>query len=173
MRSAYLAEFGVTVHEDGKVVNSSTGNTLTHYQDKFGYHRVNVKRSDGKRVGLFVHRALAIAFIPNPENKRCVNHKNGIKSDYRLENLEWCSHKENTDHAIRTGLFDPRSPKGEHERKRMRNIAVMDLVRLGWTHDEIGAAFGFDGVNVCHIKKKIQKMNMTTNELRELHSILQ
>ena len=53
---------------------------------------------------IFLHRIIAQAFIPNTENKRCVNHINGIKNDYRICNLEWCTHSENAKHAFLTKL---------------------------------------------------------------------
>ena len=69
-----------------------------------GYFRCNLKNG-GKRYDFTIHKLVALAFIPNEENKPFVNHKNGIKTDNRVENLEWCSASENITHAVKNRLI--------------------------------------------------------------------
>jgi hypothetical protein len=65
------------------------------------------------------HRIIAKTFIPNPENKPQVNHINGIKTDNRVENLEWATASENGKHAYKTGLSSqPKGDKHFHYGKR-------------------------------------------------------
>jgi hypothetical protein len=79
-------------------------------RDEDGYAIVGLTNRKGKLKNKKVHRLVAIAFIPNPKNKPEVNHKNGIKDDNVVINLEWTTTKENADHAIKTGLVDHVGP---------------------------------------------------------------
>ncbi len=80
--------------------------------DKFGYIRCGLNKDD-KRTTIKVHRLVAEHFIPNPENKEQVNHKNMIKSDNRVENLEWATRSENTKHSY------------DNDSKRVRQFGVL------------------------------------------------
>jgi len=77
-----------------------------------GYYSVSLYNNDTKKsLTASIHRLVAMAFISNPDNKKCVNHINGIKTDNRVENLEWVSYKENTKHAAQTKLWKPNTKK--------------------------------------------------------------
>jgi len=76
----------------GNVKNDKTGRILKTYTKPSGYKQVQLGR---KTIPQYIHRLVAKAFIPNDDNKPQVNHKNGDKSDNRVENLEWVTASEN------------------------------------------------------------------------------
>jgi len=79
------------------------GKKITKFNSKIGYV-VCFLYKDNKKHSIQLHRIIANAFIPNPKNKPFVNHINGVKSDNRIENLEWVTASENTIHAYSIGL---------------------------------------------------------------------
>jgi hypothetical protein len=68
------------------------------------YFIVTLVDATGKRKNKSIHRIMCETFLPNPENKRHVNHKDGNKLNNNLNNLEWATEKENSQHAVNTGL---------------------------------------------------------------------
>ena len=113
-----------TVNESGNVFSPRTGKRLKPIMmgSKYLYvHLCNGKKTTCKRL----HRVVAEAFIPNPNNLPQVNHIDGNKNNCSAENLEWCSPKENTKHAIETGLIKPKgedNPSAKLTESDVRNI---------------------------------------------------
>ncbi|VXC99475.1 NUMOD4 domain-containing protein [Sphingobacterium multivorum] len=91
-----------------KIVSNGNGSflkkgiVLKPYLDKDGYATVNLYKNRKKRL-IRIHRLVAMAFIPNSNNKPAINHKNSIRDDNRVENLEWVSVSENNKHAFEYG----------------------------------------------------------------------
>lgn len=99
-----------SISDEGQIRNNRTGYILKSYIQN-GYCHVTLYINKKPRR-FSVHRLVALMFIPNPKNKEYVNHKNGIKSDNKVENLEWCTPSENTRHAVETGLKLPTRERG-------------------------------------------------------------
>lgn len=76
---------------------------ITKQIDRSGYYKVDIK-NDVERKTIAIHRLVAQAFLPNSENKPCVNHIDGNKLNNSITNLEWATYSENNKHAIDTGL---------------------------------------------------------------------
>ena len=119
MSRAYKIEWAPEYYitDNGDVYSRNTYNNpngrikkLKPVKQNTGYFYARIKN----RI-IAVHRLVAEAFIPNPEHKPCVNHKNGIKTDNRVENLEWNTYGENNLHAYRVLGRDYKPPfKGKH-----------------------------------------------------------
>ena len=102
-RVAEMFGVKISVYSDGSVwirrgfTNKRRFGNLT---DR-GYKSVTIRdRSEGRKISrkVYVHKLVGMAFIPNTEHKPQINHKNGIKTDNRPENLEWCTNDENQRH---------------------------------------------------------------------------
>lgn len=89
------------------------------------YYFVNL-RKNGTHKLYFIHRLVAQAFIPNPENKRTVNHIDGNKSNYSISNLEWSTHKENIRHAWDSGL----SKVHKSHNQKISNDGLEDIKKM-------------------------------------------
>lgn len=143
-------------------LNGLTGNMNTkllselvmkQFEDEDGYLRIQLIK-DGVRKKHFVHRLVALNFIPNPENKPEVNHKQGNKKDNRVELLEWNTTSENQRHAIANKLYI--TAKGENSgQAKLKEIQVREIHKL-WksgevTQEYLSNLFGVAGSAISRI----------------------
>jgi hypothetical protein len=110
----------------------NSDNYLSPATNRKGYNTLCFTKDKVKKT-VKVYRIVAIAFIENPENKATVNHKNGIKTDDRAENLEWMTNLENMRHGYENGLFKNRLLGG-------KKTMVFDI-ELGIYYDRLVEAW--------------------------------
>ena len=146
------------VTEDGRVFSKRKFNSLTELKLSKGGHQGYLKVRVGDK-NMFVHRLVAIAYIPNPENKETVNHINGLKDDNRLENLEWCTRSENSKHAYDIGLHKPYTEikdKGNNKfYKEWKN-----LIKKGISMRKIAKQYGVSHRTVGNVLKKFNNLKI-------------
>ena len=108
--------------------------TGSRYNNGYLYYKFDNKERFSR------HRLIAMHFIPNPYSKPHINHINGIKSDDRIDNLEWCTPKENFHHAIRTGLYTD-----EHRKAGIQKV----VAKARRVTVDLHTGFIFDGVDLA------------------------
>jgi len=86
-------------------INPKKWHRIVLAKDRCGYLKAGLRESpDAPERNNGVHRLVAMTFLPNPENKPCVNHKDGNKANNSVENLEWVTYQENSVHSFSNGL---------------------------------------------------------------------
>lgn len=109
----------------GLIRNKETGFIMKPSLRRDGYLSLMFRKSNKKKNNA-IHRVYMLTWIPNPLNKPQVNHKNGIKTDNRVENLEWCTVQENRVHAVSTGLIT-NTTKGRRSHSKLDEIQVLTI----------------------------------------------
>jgi hypothetical protein len=132
-----------SVSKEGVVYSHLSARVIKPWKSSNGYWLIRFKMG-GK--GYFVHRLVAEAFIPNPENKREVNHKDGNRANCHVSNLEWVTPSENVNHSVQV-----LGRKLAHPRKVVVNGVLFESIR--------GAAKAF-GISATAISIAISQSRM-------------
>lgn len=142
------------VTELGEVFNKN-GNKLQQQISRDGYKVVSVTR-ENKTKKFYVHRLVALAYIPNPENKPCVNHIDGDKTNNHVSNLEWCTYSENSKHSFEMGLQKPR--RGEENASAILTEEqvhkICKLLEEGYRNPDIAKMFDVENYFIVNIRSK-------------------
>ena len=122
------------------------------YKSGYLYHSLC---KDGIVRTKLPHRLIAKTFLDNPHNKPEVNHKNGVKSDNRLVNLEWNTRSENQKHSITIGL---RSAKGvKNSQSKLSKNEVLEIrnkIKKGFSGKKLSEKYGVSQQTISNIKSK-------------------
>lgn len=122
-----------------------------------GYYFVTLWRGGEKAKRASVHRLVANAFLENQDNKPCVNHIDGNTKNNRADNLEWCTYKENTEHAYNNGFFK--------ESGKQKIVIVLDKEdNKEYKFRSQRKASAFMGHGECYIAKRKEEKRSQENE---------
>ena len=115
------------ISNTGKVRNKKTGLILKPKYNQKGYQYIKLSINRYKSIKWYIHRLVGFHFIPNPENKPQINHKDGNPSNNNVDNLEWCTNEENQRHAVLNNLHF----QGEnHRSSKFTNESILLLPKL-------------------------------------------
>lgn len=141
------------VSNTGKVRNAVTKRELVAKLDKYGYRHLGLRALGRKRKWITVHRLVAIAFIPNPDNKESIDHINAIKTDNRVENLRWVTNMENMHNPITLAHFrseEHRELKKKQQEHLNKEVYCIELDKLFSSIHEASRQTGCNHNNIRH-----------------------
>jgi hypothetical protein len=154
------------VASDGQLRNVKTGTIYKQATSDNGYLQVVVSLgSRSKKKAFKIHKAVAETFIPNPENKPEVNHKNGDKSKNDVSNLEWATSSENVRHAYQSGLMSPKYGMDNHVAKLTKDEVIYIREHYmprdkEYSARSLGRKFNIDHTCILDIVKGISYTNV-------------
>ena len=121
------------VSNKGNVKSLRTNVILKQRLDRYGYPRLTLDLGKGKKAYKTIHRLVAENFLPNPENKPQVNHIDANKLNNNLENLEWCTCKENVQHIHKL----KRNPDVNGEKNPMSKFTNHDAWLIRYAYEDL------------------------------------
>jgi len=151
-------KFSIACNRDGKIYSLKTGKQRKLWKTKHGYMQLAVGRSS-----YLAHRLVSDCYIPNPLSKPFINHKNGIRHDNRIENLEWATPQENIHHARDVlGVKYAKSGFQNANAKFLEThqIILRNLHEYGFSMIKISKLMGFSMPTIkAHLQKIIRSKN--------------
>lgn len=129
------------ISDSGNIISLKKNKYLKPKVDKYGYSVVQLYNDDGAKP-FTVHSLVGKAFIPNPDNLPCLNHRNENKLDNSAENLEWCTHKYNNNYGTRNERIGKALSKKVYQYDLAGHFikewaSSMDCERNGFDHRKI------------------------------------
>ena len=140
----YLKKLGYKIKKNGFLYGKYKKHSKIKGNIEKGYIKVYIfNKGIKKRYAL--HRLVAMCFIPNPNNYPCINHKNGIKTDNKIKNLEWCTYSQNTIHAFKNGLNGKhlKNPRPYRRKKiiRIDSNEIVEFIGIVEASKKIGISY--------------------------------
>jgi hypothetical protein len=152
-----------SITKDGKVWSSRTNKFLATQKTNKGYECVSLTIK-GKSVGKHIHRLVAIAFIPNPDNKPFVNHLDNNPMNNCISNLEWCTQSENMIHSAKQGRMS------NHRGAKLSEKSAKEIIsRASEPTSDLAAEFGVCPATIrCLLRQETWK-HLFVGELQNIN----
>jgi predicted XRE-type DNA-binding protein len=134
---------------------SNLSKLLKYTNNNSGYRYVVLSKNNIQKTFL-IHRLVALSFLKNPQNKKCVNHKNEIKKDNNLENLEWATHSENSKYSLKT--TKNKNVSENHWNCKLSKLNIKEILNLinkgNISQKEIAKKYNVNQSTISDIKNK-------------------